>query len=404
MKYAVKTLVAFLSLCCSGILISGCDQVELQEHEPAAISGQVSLKSSVPDTCTGMGNYQAVFDDFSYSDTNFDADSDNNNEGSLFGDNTWSTCADGVSDTTTSRMWYRYNHTDAGVNANAKYVLSDAGTYQAKLALRMELEYDPSASHHHPIIRSGLKTREGTYAARVQFSELEDDALLIQSFWLQNGPDETHAEADVEWNNWFDLPQENLAQTGESYVHVTNHYNGKKSALEKLDGRYYDGSTGHEAHNLEDANDHSYVIGEAGNGGNPRNEWWTIVINVTSSTVKYSMQNDGYGNQPGTVWAGKGVEASDWEKPKEISSHHPVVNLPSEQGLNSQFGFLFTNDSSHYFVPPKSALSKEAEMLVEWFYYSPEQLSLAQVQDQVNNQIDRNTHSRFNTTDYSLEF
>ena len=302
-------------------------------------------------------------------------------------------------------MWYRYNHTDAGVNENTKYVLYGAGTAWAKLALRMKAGYAldtlDGASHHHPIIRSGLKTREGTYAARVQFSELEDDALLIQSFWLQNGPSETHAEADVEWNNWFELPQNEVKQTGESYVHVTNHYEGESNKA-VLDGRYYDGSVGHEADSLKNPAGQSYVIGEVGNGGS---EWWTVVINVTSSTVKYSMQNDGYGNDSGSVWAGEGAEAIFWEVPKEISLNHPVANLPSGEGLNPMFGFLFANDDDHDVFAGssgKSTLDNQAEMLVEWFYYSPEELSLSAVQGQVN--LIRNDYSRFNSTTSSLEF
>jgi hypothetical protein len=146
-------------------------------------------------------------------------------------------------------MWYRYNHTDAGVNEKTEYALYGAGTAWAKLALRMKEGYMPSdtsddASHHHPIIRSGLKTREGTYAARVQFSELEEGALLMQSFWLQefNRDEYTHSEADVEWNNWFELSQDEGKQTGESYVHVANHYNGFKTDS-ILQGIYRSGSS-----------------------------------------------------------------------------------------------------------------------------------------------------------------
>ena len=332
--------------------------------------------------CDGMGNQPAVFDDFSYLNTDFDKDTDN--EGSVFGSNVWSTCNDGAVDSTMSRLWYRYNQTDVRVNPKAKYVIQSPDKYYAKLIFRMESGYDPTVLHHHPIIRSGLKTREGTYAARVQFSELEDDALLIQSFWTQNGPGEVHAETDIEWNNWFELPQHEGRQTGESYVHATNH-SDRQAEGTVLSGRHYDGQMGHEVDSLKSAD-----------GG-----WWTIAINITPDEVKYAMKSDVEGG--GTIWAGAGVDNDSWGVPKTIAAQHPLSNLPPEQGLNSQFGFLFAN-SPPYFAGEKDTLSATAEMLVEWFYYSPEQLSLDEVEDEITNHIDREAHGRFNTTSHTLEF
>ena len=161
-----------------------------------------------------------MFDDFTYGSTQWVSDSGTNttlNSGSLFGWNVWSTSI-GSGSTTRDRLWYR-SFTWFERSVPAQYFMRSSGsqisgTEYGSVTLRAPAGYTGPVDSQIEIL-SGFLAREGTWAARINFSDLDDVRSMAQSFWTHGAysavainPDDSNlrkyqSEMDHEFNNWF---------------------------------------------------------------------------------------------------------------------------------------------------------------------------------------------------------
>ena len=298
MKHLKKVFISGLTML--ALIVTGCDSQSEIEETQEALDASVS-NSSIP--C--LGNYPAIFDNFNYPNTSANIGV----QGAIFGQNDWRTCAG----TYNSRFWYRYNHDDLPLGSNAKILYQGGGSQWAKLILRSDAGFTP-ANERIPMIRSGAQMEDGTYVARVKFSDFEPGTNQMQAFWLYtarqlyNHPPQNSdwREYDFEWNNWF-------VTSGQKQLSVVNHANGT-STSRHLDCVYYSGGNHTGLHHCHDGND-SYLDGSK-TPGRYENEWLTLlmVVDSGSNKVQYSLQADGYGGESGSLWGGDDDAASDLGK------------------------------------------------------------------------------------------
>ena len=162
-----------------------------------------------------------VFDDFAYASAAWQADGGADpahNAGSLFGWNAWHTALDGAA-TVPDRLWYRgYSWVEPFI-ADTLYgvVLESAtpGTTRGAAVLRAPAGYTgpPDGGPAQVEINAGFMARQGTWAARVNFSDLRDVRGMMQSFWamsmntavVRSGGrmEKQRSEIDHELHNWF---------------------------------------------------------------------------------------------------------------------------------------------------------------------------------------------------------
>lgn len=155
-----------------------------------------------------------IFDDFDYTSNAWNYELDgwdpDANTGSVFGTNLWDT----PTGPQNRRAWYVYHWQEDG---NFPTGTSIAPTTIGPVSfLNISAQSGHYAGHINdgskaPTIASGFTARRGTWAARVNFGDVEPAALadLIEGFWTQsiangyvNGSNRWN-EIDFEWNNRF---------------------------------------------------------------------------------------------------------------------------------------------------------------------------------------------------------
>ncbi len=164
-----------------------------------------------------------VFDDFTYDPAEWADDRGLDslfNAGSLFGWNVWERSLDGSRAPYTDRLWYRgFAWTEPPLERSdliqAVPGAQAAGIEHGGLLLMAAAGYAGNeGGRADPEVNSGFAARHGTWAASINFSDLDDVRGLMQSFWTighyvaivpgQNGGlKKAWSEVDHEFNNWF---------------------------------------------------------------------------------------------------------------------------------------------------------------------------------------------------------
>lgn len=181
-----------------------------------------------------------IFDDFQYESTEWCRELDGSCDtqsppgyppaGSLYGRNEWVITENG--DTEYKRAWYQSNWHEHPIDYPHPSSSLHAGTDSlfGYLTFRADADnYPPGANPQQ--ISSGFASRRGTWAARVNFGDMEPASMgaMIQAFWLispavsldVNG-NWGRNEIDIEWNNFF-RDQNNQNYHYLSTVHHTGH-------------------------------------------------------------------------------------------------------------------------------------------------------------------------------------
>ena len=133
--------------------------------------------------------YGAVFDQFEYGSAPSTGTASNGTR-SLFGPNVWIT----QNGTQTARAWRRYNWDD----------LPTFGSYQTNLGSQVQM-YVPSGARStsldHPAIASSFLLGDGTYMARVKFSQVPTG--VYNAYWLgSHGTVELNEVVNGEPRKW----------------------------------------------------------------------------------------------------------------------------------------------------------------------------------------------------------
>ena len=353
--YLDKSFIAPLGITVLTVLGSCDSSAILPESQTSADTPSLGKTYPfTPGNGCGLGTYQAVFDDFAYTNDNMGA------SGSLFNDEAWWTCNGSTKVTKNSRFWYRYNWSelDGHWDDNDNYATFEGSGYQTKMKLNLPSGH--VAGSAGPEIRSGSLTKNGTYAARVRFSDLPgfSGADVIQAFWTQDPVDGGPTyEMDLEWTNYFGGDKTRLQ--------AANH-NGSASTGDYLDCVYYTNVGGNQWEGKTDClwngSDESGVIGKAEPLGNSYSgpegqEYLTLLIRYDGSVVEYAYKDDGYRGDPGTLWGGNGTASGDFGNALEISSNRPTEFMDLMFGVIHEFG---------------STSSQEYSLRVEWVYFSPD--------------------------------
>ncbi len=362
-----------------------------------------------------------VFDDFEYTSTTWCSEVNNTCEdypnsqppsGSVFGRNVWHTNTSGA--TTDTRAWYQYlwqeqeyqdTLTSFNLNGTGYHHLifrADSGSHGG---------HESDGTKPRQII-SGFTARRGTWAARVNFGDLEpaNVADFVQAFWtlsLASGKATDGStrwnEFDFEWNNRFN-------DTTQTYHYLrTGHTAGDVSSA--------NASTSHEPlfspawPNPENGagspknfdwsckfvwGNHEYVSALNGQDCSRLINQDTVEVIIQQDTVKYTPLYD-----PGMIlvlqitdntvfydivsdgWGGVLVAHS------EISNRIP--NLP--------MAALF---SQH--IQSESKVGTTEDYSVDWFYYSPSTtININNVKQHVTYLRNTVSTSRFNNTGIGLE-
>ena len=377
----------FLVIACVFI---GCDNGPLEEFE-------LESKSAANSATCGLGTHPAIYDSFNYSNT---STTSIGTAGTIFGENAWEICNGSSIDTEDTRMWYRYNQDDTSLNPDGHILYQSPGSQWAKLILRQDAGYTPSDNFHHPAIRSGARLDEGTYAARVKFSDLEPGTRQMQSFWLytaQQYPGYNNnslwREYDLEWNNWME-------SNSQKKMTVTNHLQGNRNQ-NHLDCLYYSGGN-YDGYSSCNTGSSSYLDGSL-SPGRYENEWVNLymVVDYAQSKVSYSLQADGYGGVSGALWGGDHYAYHFfWGVPQVVYG-----NIPGDYSLNVNLSLNWRNDGK-FFSDSRpdvgGSTNWQHEMQIDYFYYSPvKYLTHSQVINEVVF-FQTNGHSRVNTTGETL--
>jgi hypothetical protein len=323
-----------------------------------------------------------IFDDFSYSTTEFPVSGDSTN--SLYGKNIWLTGNGSIS----TKAWHRYNWGDPDIfGANSGIIPHRNGiTLYANEGFRF--------GQLTPMIMSGFLLKQGTYISRVRFSALPPQTLSIQAYWLfspdsyrfKSGSDSiTYLnEVDFEWNNWF-------MGRGEKRVNATT-----IAAVHSKKG------------NIMDLNEmHFFQYDESGRlldigkdvDSTPEyyfeNRWFYYLIRLDSTrkTAEFLMESAEEGNvEMAKVYAGATKEESGNILPLTIHKYYPEVPLMTVYN----FGTSSTSKDSVLKAPMK--------MDVDWFYFTPGlEVSIGDVVKEILDLRSKNI-SRLNTVGAQMNY
>ena len=358
-----------------------------------------------------------VFDDFEYTSTTWCSEvqdactafpNDQPPAGSVFGRNAWHTNVSGT--TTNVRAWYRYlwqeqENEDAGTSFE---VTSGNNGHLTFRALAGSYNGHEAAGTIPRQIISGFTARRGTWAARVNFGDMEPAhvADFVQAFWTlsvaqgQAGVgDDRWNEFDYEWNSRFRDTSPPIDPNTYPYLR-TGHTVGQSGSANdthwplmgpawpdgnprSLDDGPFDWSCKYVWGSFEvvaglGGEDCSEVINQTyvdAQGNTPLYDPGIVLfLQITDNSVYYTVQSDG--------WGGVLVATSD--------SDSDVPNLP--------MAALF---SQH--IQSASTVNTTEDYSTDWFYYSPNTtININNVNQHVaflrNNNI-----PRFNNTTTNLE-
>lgn len=310
-----------------------------------------------------------IFDDFDYSSNS-----------QLFGSTSW--CSTPSCTTTkTLRSWYFFNWDGAFSQHRDSHVAVEVNPWPGRTMLKITMD----SNFRDPAIVSGFTFKTGTWFARVKFDNLPSPNAqdnLQQAYWLtspiawkKEGEEKVRTtELDFEWNNWFG-PATSL---GYSVIDVTNHgWDG--SGNKQTDGATVDCVYFKSGNGPTDFCN-GYITGQYRIPSSllqpgetqkaPGDEWWDMMIVNNGNQIKYSMENDGYGNVSGSVWGGNTGSGTTYGNPIIRSDYRP--QRPAEQ--------LAVAFSQHFRTEDDNP-DRPYAMWVEFFYYSSAtNLSFEQVQ------------------------
>ena len=349
-----------------------------------------------------------IFDDFEYTSTTWCSEVNGTCSGgyppagSVFGRNVWHTSVSRA--TTNSRSWYRYlwqeqNNEDTGTSLNVTTGNNGHLTFRASAGTYSGHQAGNTIPRQ---IISGFTARRGTWAARVNFGDMEpaNVADFVQAFWTwslthgraSDGTDRWN-EFDFEWNNRFNgtSQQYHYLRTGHTAGDISN-ANASASHVPLFSPAWPDGDSGSPINfdwsckfvwgNFEDVaklggEDCSKVVNqETVRGHTPLYDpGMVLFLQITNTSVFYAIVSDG--------WGGVLVANSN------TSSRIP--NLP-----------MATLVSQH--IQSASTVNTTEDYSVDWVYYSP---STTIDINNVNQHVAylRNTVNtpRFNNTGLTLE-
>ena len=325
--------------------------------------------------------------------------------GSVFGPGLWHTNVGGS--TTSSRAWYRYLWQEqydedegtsfviaSGTDGNSHLVIrADAGTYSG---------HEAEGTSPRQII-SGFTARRGTWAARVNFGNLEpaNAADLVQAFWTLslafgqgNDGSVRWNEFDFEWNSRFngkDTQTHPYLRTGHTIGDISS-ANATTSHVPLYSPAWPDDDVGSPTNfawsckfiwgdnddvmRLCGSDCSAIVLRKPVLGNTPVHDpSMVLFLQITDESVYYEIASSG--------WGGVLVARSD--------ESNRVPSLP-----------MATVFSQH--IQNESTLSAAEDFSIDWFYYSP--ATTIDVND-VQQQVDylRNTAGipRLNSTGMGLE-
>ncbi len=365
-----------------------------------------------------------IFDDFSYESTDWcsevngkcQAFSGNSPpEGSIFGRNIWHTSTTGSTDS--SRAWYHYlwqehNIEGSGTSYNTTSFGIDSLSSSSNYYLVIKADVDTHATNTARQVISGFTAQRGTWAARVNFGDLEpaDVANLIQGFWtlsIAQGQASDNSfrwnEIDFEWNSHFN----GMAQ---EYPYLfTGHTSGdvgQTSVItpeplygpawpdpdgDPVDARDYDWSCrfiwgNHvDTRQLTGSECSDILLQETVHGRTPEGDpSITLFLRVTDTYLEYEISSYGWG---GTIVA-------------QSHRSNRVPNLPMASLFSQYIKPVTGNNGSEI----ASRITEEEEFSIDWFYYSPNtDIGINNVQQHVNFLRTTVGTPRINTTDIELE-
>ena len=371
-----------------------------------------------------------IFDDFSYENTDWCSEVDGGcqgnpgnspAEGSVFGRNIWHTSTTGSTDS--SRAWYHYLWQEHDIeNFSTSYGTTSFGIDSLSSSTNnyLVIKADSGGTHANNTARqiiSGFTARRGTWAARVNFGDLEppDSANLIQGFWthsiaLGQASDNSFRwnEIDFEWNNSFSGTEQEYPYlfTG----HTSGDVRGTTSVItpeplfspawphpdspgsptnDDWSCKFIWGPDLNNADSLKirprwqlsGSECSDILLQKTVHGNTPTGDPSIILfLQVTDTYLEYEIASYGWG---GTIVA-------------ESQKSNRIPNLPMAS--------LFSQYIKPYRSGTASTINEDEEFSIDWFYYSPSTNiginSVAQHVDFLRTTVGT---SRINTTDIELE-
>ena len=310
-----------------------------------------------------------IFDDFTYNSNEVDLPHDDGTN-SVFGSNPWMTENGEV----TSRFWRRFNWGDLEFDDDVSIEPSTEG-------MNLIAQAGHQVGERGPVIFSGLafpNRGAGTYHARIQLDDLQDDLQVMQAFWAfalnqyafvddsyapnqsntnympNSGPLYYASEVDIEWNNWFN--NDNVSRLAISNHRGSNPDFGAVVAEGRTLQCLYRDVAG-ETTNYRDC------VGMVANTPLIPNQWINtmFVINDSAETVSYSMWIDNWNNLGGTLWIGGPVDAPEWGEPLTVSRYFPTTPMIA----------AFSQHFSERQGLGVRELSQDHALGIDYFYYSP---------------------------------
>ncbi|MCY3594663.1 MAG: T9SS type A sorting domain-containing protein [Bacteroidetes bacterium] len=368
-----------------------------------------------------------IFDDFSYENTDWCSEVDGGCqgnpgnspvEGSVFGRNIWHTSTTGSTDS--FRAWYHYLWQEHDIeNFSTSYGTTSFGIDSLSSSTNnyLVIKADSGGTHADDTARqiiSGFTARRGTWAARVNFGDLEppDSSNLIQGFWTHSialGQASNNLfrwnEIDFEWNNRFN-------GTDQKYPYLfTGHTSGDvRGSLKIIPEPLYSPAWPHLHPDSSGSptegdwscrfiwdNDYNtskllsgsecsdILLQKTVHGYTPTLDPSIILfLQVTDTYVEYEIASYGW---DGTIVA-------------ESQRSNRIPNLPMAS-LFSQYIKRYTSSDG---TKMASKITEDEEFSIDWFYYSPStNIGINNVAQHVNFLRTTVGTPRINTTDIELE-
>ncbi|MES2766397.1 MAG: hypothetical protein V4642_11035 [Bacteroidota bacterium] len=295
------------------------------------------------------GGIPAIFDDFSYTNTDFPIAGDSSN--SLYGKNIWLTENGRIP----SKAWHRFNWGDADKFG------AHSGIIPRKEGVTVYAEKGFRFGDVTPGFMSGFVLKEGTYVSRVRFGALPLNTNTIQAFWLyspdtyrfKTGNDSiTYVnEVDFEWNNWFMGRGEKRVNA--STIGAIHSKKGSIMNVNEMNFFQYDdsGRLADIGKKVDSAPEYYF-----------ENRWYYYLIRLDSTrqTAEFLMESAEEGNiDMKKVYAGSAKSESGNIIPLSVTEHYPHVPLMAMYN----FGTSSTIKDS--------VLKADMKIDVDWFYYTP---------------------------------
>ncbi len=314
-----------------------------------------------------------------------------------------------------------------------------AGVERGGLLLDAPAGYAATERGGNAEVLSGLSARHGTWAARINFSDVQDVRGLMQSFWTMSNyvavvrrPDGTLAKAwtevDHEFNNWFHFlwtrdptPGGTVAtqylSDGGSVFDATGYFEGGPSQSVPLQGPAEPGGEALPPYHCKLARNEAEVFPASPRLPAPRSSpartpGWSTVTPCSDRDlgVNLLIRHDGKAIvfELQAAWEAASPDGTETDRYRLLMASQPYAPAsPEDTGLPSQtmtarFSQYVTGGTLQGLRFEDRPLMRDHPMVVDWFYYSPDTtLDLDAVEAHVA-QIRARGVTRLNTTDLPL--